>query len=73
MNIVEPILFQCKLNPWVTAICVPGSTIGSVNYGQLEKLIHNVTRNALKAGIEPGNLTAILVKIPFFTLCSFSA
>ena len=51
MNILEPVLFQCKLNPWVTAICVPGSTMGSVTYGQLEKLIHNVTRNALKAGI----------------------
>ena len=58
MNILEPILFQCKLNPWVTAICVPGSTMESVTYGQLEKLIHNVARNALKAGIEPGNLTA---------------
>jgi acyl-coenzyme A synthetase/AMP-(fatty) acid ligase len=61
MNIVEPILFQCKLNPLATAICVPGSTIGSVNYGRLEKLIHNVTRNALESGIVPGNIAAILV------------
>ena len=61
MNIVEPILFQCKLNPLATAICVPGSTIGSVNYGRLEKLIHNVARNALKSGIVPGNIAAILV------------
>jgi acyl-CoA synthetase (AMP-forming)/AMP-acid ligase II len=61
MNILEPILFQCKLNPLATAICVPGSTIGSVNYGQLEKFIHNVARHALSSGIAPGNVVAILV------------
>jgi acyl-coenzyme A synthetase/AMP-(fatty) acid ligase len=61
MNIVEPILFQCKLNPLATAICVPGSTVGTVNYGRLEKAIHNVARNALESGIVPGNIAAILV------------
>lgn len=58
MNIVEPILFQCKLNPMTTAICVPGSKVNTVRYGMLETFIHNVARNALKAGIVPGNIVA---------------
>ena len=58
MNIVEPILFQCKLNPLTTAICVPGSKIDSVRYGMLEAFIHNVARTALKCGIVPGNIVA---------------
>jgi acyl-coenzyme A synthetase/AMP-(fatty) acid ligase len=61
MNIVEPVLFQCKLNPLTTAICVPGSRLNSVTYGALEAFIHNVARNALKAGIVPGNVVATLI------------
>ncbi len=61
MNIVEPILFQCRLNPFATAICVPGSAIGSVPYGMLEAFIHNVARTALKSGIVPGNVVATYV------------
>ena len=62
MNVVEPILFQCKLNPLAVAICVPGSKDGSVTYGILEQLIHNVGRSALKSGIAPGTLVAIYIK-----------
>jgi acyl-CoA synthetase (AMP-forming)/AMP-acid ligase II len=58
MNIVEPILFQCKLNPLTTAICVPGAKIDSVSYGMLEKFIHNAARAALKSGIARGHVVA---------------
>ena len=58
MNIVEPILFQSKLSPFTTAICVPGSKFDSVRYGMLEAFIHNVARTALKSGIVPGNIVA---------------
>jgi acyl-coenzyme A synthetase/AMP-(fatty) acid ligase len=61
MNIVEPILFQCKLNPITTAICTPGSVIESVSYGQLERFIHNVARHALKMGITPKQRVGIYV------------
>jgi acyl-coenzyme A synthetase/AMP-(fatty) acid ligase len=61
MNIVEPILFQCKLNPLALAICVPGSKIGSVTYGMLEHFIHNAARMALRSGLAPGNLVATYV------------
>ena len=58
MNIVEPILFQCKLNPVTAAVCVPGSPLGSVPYLRLEAFIHNVARRALKSGIGPGTIAA---------------
>jgi acyl-CoA synthetase (AMP-forming)/AMP-acid ligase II len=61
MNIVEPILFQCKLNPFVTAICEPGSKFGSIRYGMLEAFIHNVARTAHKSGIVPGNVVATYI------------
>jgi acyl-CoA synthetase (AMP-forming)/AMP-acid ligase II len=62
MNIVEPILFQCKLNPLTPAICAPGSQISSVNYGTLEKLIHNAAQAALRTGLAPGQTVAIFVR-----------
>jgi len=61
MNVVEPVLFQCKLNPLTTAICVPGSQFSPVTYGALEGFIHNVARTALKSGIEPGNVVATFI------------
>jgi acyl-CoA synthetase (AMP-forming)/AMP-acid ligase II len=61
MNLIEPILYQCKLNPFATAIATPGSGINSVKYGQLEKLIHNVARAAIKAGLTPGEVAAIYI------------
>ncbi len=62
MNIVEPILYQCKLNPLTLAIFAPGSEVSSVNYGTLEKLIHNAAQAALKTGIAPGQIAAVLVR-----------
>src|SRR5437899_7320706 len=61
MNIVDPILYQCKMNPLVTAICTPGSDNPSVNYVTLEKFIHNAHRSALKAGLAPGQVVALFV------------
>ena len=66
MNIVEPVLFQCRVNPFGTAIATPGSGLGAVKYGKLEALIHNVARSALKAGLAPGNMAAIYVADPIF-------
>jgi len=61
VNIVEPILYQCKLNPYATAIATPGSGINAIKYGQLAELIHNVARAAIKAGLAPGDVAAVLV------------
>ena len=62
MKIVEPILFQCKLNPLALAIYVPGSKYGAINYATLE--IHNVAQTALKSGIAARNVVAIYVTDP---------
>jgi acyl-CoA synthetase (AMP-forming)/AMP-acid ligase II len=59
MNIVEPIIFQCKLNPLALAICVPGSNHGAVTYSTLERHIYSVSRSAIKSGIAPGDIVAI--------------
>jgi acyl-CoA synthetase (AMP-forming)/AMP-acid ligase II len=61
MNILEPILFQCKLNPLALAICVPGSKLESVTYGMLEQFIYNAARTAIKSGIAPGNVVATYI------------
>jgi acyl-CoA synthetase (AMP-forming)/AMP-acid ligase II len=62
MNIVDPILFQCRLNPHGPAICTPGTANDSVSYGQLERLIHNTTRAALARGLVPGYVVALFIK-----------
>jgi len=61
MNLIEPILYQCKLNPFATAIATPGSGINAIKYGQLEKLIHNVARAAIKGGLTPRDVAAVYV------------
>lgn len=59
MNVVDPILFQCKLNPLVMAIHVPG--VGSIRYADLERFIYNVARNASACGILPRTVVALYV------------
>jgi acyl-CoA synthetase (AMP-forming)/AMP-acid ligase II len=61
MNIVEPILFQCRLNPLAIAICVPGSIYGSINYETLDRFIRNTAQTAVSSGIAPGSVVAIYV------------
>jgi acyl-CoA synthetase (AMP-forming)/AMP-acid ligase II len=63
MNIVEPILYQCKLNPFATAIATPGSGLNSIKYGYLERLTHNVARAALRTGLTPGQTVALLIEV----------
>jgi acyl-CoA synthetase (AMP-forming)/AMP-acid ligase II len=62
MNIVEPILYQCKLNPLTLAISTPGSEVDGINYATLEKLIHNAAQSALKAGIAPRQVVGVFVR-----------
>ena len=64
MNIIEPVLFQCKLNPFAIAICVPGSKQGTINYGTFERFVRNSARTALKSGIVPGSIVATYINDP---------
>ncbi len=62
MNIVDPILFQCRYHPPAAAICTPGSGQNLVSYARLERLINNAIRMAVAAGLRRGNTVAIFVE-----------
>jgi acyl-coenzyme A synthetase/AMP-(fatty) acid ligase len=62
MNIVDPILFQCRINADQPAICVPGTRFDVVTYAQLEYMINNLTRAVLPLGFQPGQVVALLVQ-----------
>jgi acyl-CoA synthetase (AMP-forming)/AMP-acid ligase II len=66
MNIVEPILFQCRQQPPVAAICVPGPGIGLISYRRLALFIHNIGRRLASAGLQPGRLVAVNVEDQIF-------
>jgi hypothetical protein len=48
VNIVNPILFQCRQNAPAAALCAPGAFYNVVSYARLEHFIHNVTRAAAR-------------------------
>jgi acyl-CoA synthetase (AMP-forming)/AMP-acid ligase II len=62
VNIVDPVLFQCRLNPHGPAICTPGTANDTISYGQLERMIYSVGRMALTQGLVPGNIAALFIK-----------
>jgi fatty-acyl-CoA synthase len=62
MNIVDPILFQAKINPDGIAICTPGAGMEAVTYGNLAHMMNNVGRTALALGLTRGNVVAISIK-----------
>jgi acyl-CoA synthetase (AMP-forming)/AMP-acid ligase II len=64
MNIVEPILFHCKAQSPMPAMCAPGHALPLVSYGRLEQFIYNVARNARAQGLGPGNVAALLIEEP---------
>jgi acyl-CoA synthetase (AMP-forming)/AMP-acid ligase II len=64
MNIVEPILFHCKTQAPMPAMCAPGNALPLVSYGRLEQFIDNVAHNARGQGLAPGNVVALLIEEP---------
>ncbi len=66
MNIVDPVLFQAKLNPAAPAICVPGAARPLISYGRLAQAIHNISRAALSCGLARGQVAAIHVQDKIF-------
>jgi acyl-CoA synthetase (AMP-forming)/AMP-acid ligase II len=66
MNIVDPILFQAKINPGGIAICTPGTARESVTYGELARMVNNIGRRAHFLGLASGNVVAIAIKDKIF-------
>ncbi len=62
MNIVDPILFQCRRQPPLTAICAPGPGIGRISYRRLEKAIHNISRKLHVFGVSKGAVLAVSIE-----------
>jgi acyl-CoA synthetase (AMP-forming)/AMP-acid ligase II len=59
MNFIDAILFQCRRQPPVAAICVPGQDRGLISYRRLERSIHNISRRLLPLGLAPGSTVAV--------------
>jgi acyl-coenzyme A synthetase/AMP-(fatty) acid ligase len=66
MNIVEPIIFQAKINPNNIAICTPGTRMDFVTYAGLARIIDNLGRVALSLGLTRGDIVAIYVSETIF-------
>src|SRR5262249_1876862 len=66
MNIVDPILFQCMMQPPVAAICAPGTGIGLISYRRLGLFIHNISRTALSLELAPGSVVAVSIQDVIF-------
>jgi acyl-CoA synthetase (AMP-forming)/AMP-acid ligase II len=66
MNIVDAILFQCRRQPPVAAICVPGQHKGLISYRRLEQSIHNISRRLLPLGLAPGSIVAVNIQDVIF-------
>jgi len=66
VNIVDPVLFQCRQSPAAPAICAPGTMLNVVSYGRLERFIHNIGHRALATGLKRGDVVAVFAADPIF-------
>jgi len=66
MNIVDPILFQCRRQPPAAAICAPGSGIGLISYRRLEQFTHNFSRRLQALGLPERSIVAISIEDAVF-------
>jgi acyl-CoA synthetase (AMP-forming)/AMP-acid ligase II len=73
MNIVDQILFQCRRQPPVAAICVPGADIGLISYRRLALFIHNISRRLAATGLRPGQLVAVSIEDQIFHIAMLLA
>jgi acyl-CoA synthetase (AMP-forming)/AMP-acid ligase II len=73
MNIVDPILFQCRRQPPVAAICVPGADISLISYRRLALFIHSISRRLTATGLRPGQLVAVSIEDEIFHIAMLLA
>jgi acyl-CoA synthetase (AMP-forming)/AMP-acid ligase II len=64
MNIAEPILFHCKTQAPVAAMCAPGHALPLVSYGRLEQFIYGIAGHARAQGLGPGSVVALRIEEP---------
>jgi acyl-coenzyme A synthetase/AMP-(fatty) acid ligase len=66
VNIVDPILFQCRINAEQPAICAPGARLEPVTYAQLGYLLNSLTRTVLQFKFKPGDIVGVLLNDKIF-------
>lgn len=62
MNIVDPILFQCRINAEQPAICAPGASFEPITYAQLEFMLNALTRAVLAHGFQRGQVVGVFIR-----------
>jgi acyl-coenzyme A synthetase/AMP-(fatty) acid ligase len=66
MNVLEPILFQCRYNAPSAAICTPGAGLNVISYSKLEGFINNVSRRGVALGLKRGDIVGIFIEDQIF-------
>jgi acyl-coenzyme A synthetase/AMP-(fatty) acid ligase len=66
LNIVDPILFQCRVNADQPAICAPGARLEPVTYAQLEGMLNSLTRTVLQFDLRRGDIVGVLLNNKIF-------
>jgi acyl-coenzyme A synthetase/AMP-(fatty) acid ligase len=61
VNIVDPILFQCRINGEQPAICAPGANFEAMSYAQLEFMLNALTRAVITHGFQRGQVVGVLI------------
>jgi acyl-coenzyme A synthetase/AMP-(fatty) acid ligase len=61
LNILDPILLQCRFQPDALALCAPGTSLNIVSYGRMERLLNTMARRAQALGLAKGNVVAVVV------------
>jgi len=62
MNIIDPVIYHCRLNPTEAALAAPGTTLNIMSYGRLERSINSICRKALALGLTRGNIAALFIE-----------
>lgn len=64
MNTIEALSHHARHHPTALAFCAPGTRYNIVSYGRLTFFINNIARHALDAGLQRGDIVAIVVSDP---------
>src|SRR5258706_3608217 len=62
MNIVDPVLFQCRISGDQPAICLPGIKNRGITYSEFKALFDNGTSSIESLEFRPGQIVGILVR-----------
>jgi acyl-CoA synthetase (AMP-forming)/AMP-acid ligase II len=66
LNILDGFLLHANNQATAPAMCAPGWNYNLVSYGRLRVFANNVAAHALRAGLQPGDVVAIVVRDPIF-------